>query len=402
MSSQAYYLPALGMVNALGADVAAIAQRLFAVDAASHSPAAQTQMVQESGWLPQGLARVGKVQAALPAIEPRMAHWASRTNQLLLAAAQQIDTVVQQVLRNHGAHRVAVLVGSSNSGVEEASQAVAQAGVGQVLGAHYHYAQQELGTPALLLAQHWGLQGPAYSISTACTSSAKVFAAGVRLLDAGLCDAVVLGGADGLARMTVSGFSALESTSTDLTNPMSAHRAGINIGEGAALFVLSKQPAAVQLLGVGESSDAHHISAPHPQGRGAEQAMRAALQQAGLSPEEVDYLNLHGTATPKNDSMEAQAVARVFAHGVAASSTKPLTGHLLGAAGATEVGLCWLALQAGRLPVHVWDGCPDTELPVLDLVQAGRSFSRQQGRVCMSNSFAFGGNNASVLIGDAR
>jgi 3-oxoacyl-[acyl-carrier-protein] synthase-1 len=183
---------------------------------------------------------------------------------------------------------------------------------------------------------------------------------------------------------------------------MSRNRHGINIGEGAALFLLSKEESDIALLGTGESSDAHHISAPHPEGLGAELAMQAALSCATVPAHEVDYLNLHGTATPKNDAMEALAVSRVFPGGVPCSSTKPLTGHLLGAAGASEVALCWLALKDGRLPPHVWDAEPDIRLPKISLVAMGQKFLRTHQRVCMSNSFAFGGNNASVVIGDAR
>lgn len=389
-----YFLPAMGMVNALGTDPATIAASLFAGDSSG--------MVAEAGWLPDRLARVGRVRGSLPSIPSTLKHLGSRTNELLLAALAQIRPAVDAAMRRYGRSRVAVLIGTSNSGIEEGARAVAEAGVDRELPSAYHYEQQELGTPALFLAQHLGTTGPAYGISTACTSSAKVFSAGIRLLDAGFCDAVLLGGSDALAQLTVSGFTALESADVELTNPMSRNRRGINIGEGAALFLLSREPAPVQLLGVGESSDAHHISAPHPHGLGAELAMRAALDDAGLLATDVDYLNLHGTATPKNDEMEAQAVARVFATGIPASSTKPLTGHLLGAAGATEVALCWLALQHGRLPPHVWDGQWDETLPKLDLVPPGRSFARSKLRVCMSNSFAFGGNNASVMIGDAR
>jgi 3-oxoacyl-[acyl-carrier-protein] synthase-1 len=183
---------------------------------------------------------------------------------------------------------------------------------------------------------------------------------------------------------------------------MSRNRRGINIGEGAALFLMTREAATVELLGIGETSDAYHMSAPQPEGLGAEAAMRAALADAGLSAGDVDYLNLHATATPKNDEMESRAVARVFPAGVACSGTKPLTGHTLGAAGATELAFCWLTLRDGRLPPHLWDGEADPDLPRLDLVSAGQRFVRGAGRVCMSNSFAFGGSNASLLIGDAR
>jgi 3-oxoacyl-[acyl-carrier-protein] synthase-1 len=184
---------------------------------------------------------------------------------------------------------------------------------------------------------------------------------------------------------------------------MSANRDGINIGEAAALFIISKQPSPVALLGVGESSDAHHMSAPHPQGTGAIQAMQAALDEAEMTPAEVAYINMHGTATPLNDAMESIAIDRVFGGAVPVSSTKPLVGHTLGAAGATEVGFCWLLLNdensQGRLPPHIWDGVVDEKIPRLNLVNPGQNMAISSGTAFLSNSFAFGGNNASVIIG---
>ncbi|TXG93232.1 MAG: beta-ketoacyl-[acyl-carrier-protein] synthase family protein [Rhodocyclaceae bacterium] len=394
MTSARYYLPAMGLINALGHTRHGVSSALFSSDTSG--------MLLENGWLEGRAARVGRVQVPLPPVPDALEPLASRTNQLLLAALAEIKIAVEAALTKYGRSRIAVIIGTSNSGIEEGTNAIARVGTGNLVDSAYHYEQQELGTPALFLARHLGVTGPAYSISTACTSSAKVFSAGSRLLQAGICDAVILGGSDALAKLTVSGFTALESTDIALTNPMSRNRKGINIGEGAALFLLNKEESAIQLLGVGESSDAHHISAPHPEGLGAELAMKAALSSANLENNDVDYLNLHGTATPKNDEMESLAVARVFPEGVPASSTKPMTGHLLGAAGASEVALCWLALQDGRLPPHCWDRKYDEALPRLSLVELGQRFGRGSGRVCMSNSFAFGGNNASVLIGDAR
>lgn len=389
-----YFLPAVGLVNALGGSSADVAQSLFRASAEG--------LRLDAGWLPNREACVGRVDMELPLIPSHLTHWSSRTNQLLLQALLGIQDAVDQALTKFGRSRVAVLIGTSNSGIEEGTCAMEQLGSASRVPTSYAYSQQELGAAAMFLAELLGVTGPAYTISTACTSSAKVFSAGMRLLDAGICDAVVLGGTDALARLTVSGFTALESTDAGPCKPMSRNRAGINIGEGAALFVLSRQSSAVQLLGVGESSDAYHISSPHPQGLGAEQAMRQALMNAGLSADQVSYLNLHGTATVKNDEMEALAVSRVFPRGVLCSSTKSMTGHLLGAAGASEVGLCWLALQHHCLPSHVWDGAGDETLPPLRLVKTGQSFPVEQGRVCMSNSFAFGGNNACVIIGDPR
>jgi 3-oxoacyl-[acyl-carrier-protein] synthase-1 len=388
------FLPALGIVNALGRGADEVASRMFAADTSG--------MVLEDGWLPQGQVRVGRVGGALPDIPTRLRHHASRNNRLLLAALAQIEPTIDRALTRFGRDRVGVVLGTSTSGIAEGEAAIAHHRATGELPAEYSYCQQEIGAPAVFLARHLDLGGPAYTVSTACTSSAKAFASARNLLRYGLCDAVIVGGVDSLCRLTLNGFSALESITPTLTNPLSRNRCGINIGEGAALFLLSREESAVELLGIGESSDAYHMSAPHPEGLGAEAAMRAALADADLAPAEIDYVNLHGTATPKNDEMESRAVARVFCDGVPASGTKPLTGHMLGAAGATELALCWLALHDGRLPPHVWDGLADAELPHLDLVTGERRFARATRRACLSNSFAFGGSNASLLIGDAR
>jgi 3-oxoacyl-[acyl-carrier-protein] synthase-1 len=225
------------------------------------------------------------------------------------------------------------------------------------------------------------------------------------LLQLHLCDAVVVGGVDSLCELTVQGFASLESTSVVRSNPMSRNRCGINVGEGAAVFLMSRDEGPVVLAGVGESSDAHHISAPDPHGAGGEIALRAALADAGLAPSDIAYVNLHATATRKNDDMEAHLMARVFEGGVAASGTKPLTGHQLGAAGATELGFAWLTLARDgvALPRHLWDGEADPALPRLDLVESERYLPRATGTMdtqyVMSNSFAFGGSNVSLILG---
>jgi 3-oxoacyl-[acyl-carrier-protein] synthase I len=188
-------------------------------------------------------------------------------------------------------------------------------------------------------------------------------------------------------------------------DPFSKHRRGINIGEAAALFLMTREPAAVQCLGGGASSDAYHMSSPDPQGTGAQTAMREALRNAGLDASQIDYINLHGTATEHNDSMESQAVAALFGTKTACSSTKSLTGHTLAAAGALEAAFCWLSLTDDRaerrLPPHRWDGEADPALPLLHLIQAGSHLPAGGRRYLMSNSFAFGGNNASLILGDS-
>ena len=279
------------------------------------------------------------------------------------------------------------------------------------LPADYCYAQQEIAAPAIFLAEWLGLSGPAYCLSTACTSSARALLSAQRLLQQGVCDAVLCGGVDSLCRLTLNGFTALEAVAAERCNPFSLNRRGINIGEAAALFVMTRAPLSqaaagaeppIALLGGGASSDAHHISAPHPEGLGAQQAMRKALAAAGVAAEEIDYLNLHGTATQHNDAMESLAMQAVFPHGVPCSSTKPLSGHTLGAAGAREAAFCWLTLSAynrdQRLPPHLWDGQADPQLPRLQLVEVHAAAARRPHRL-MSNSFAFGGSNLSLILG---
>jgi 3-oxoacyl-[acyl-carrier-protein] synthase-1 len=389
------FINALGVVNALGQGEEDVRDGLLAGDASG--------MVLEEGWLAAGPARVGRVAGALPPLPQGNAKFDCRNNRLLMLALEQIRAPLAAAIERVGGQRFGIVVGTSTTGILEGEQALAALLRDGAYPSGFHYVQQEIGSAATFLARHLEIRGPAYTVSTACTSSAKAIAAACRLLRAGLCDAVLTGGADALCRLTVGGFAALESTTPELCNPLSRNRRGINLGEGAALMLVSREPGAVELLGSGESSDAHHISAPDPAGRGAERAMRAALADAGLEPHEVDYLNLHATATPKNDDMEAHAVSRVFPRGVPCSGTKPLTGHTLGAAGATEAAFCWLTLQGdGRLPPHVWDGQADPALPQLVQTTPGDRFARTSGRVCMSNSFAFGGSNATLILGDAR
>jgi 3-oxoacyl-[acyl-carrier-protein] synthase I len=395
MQQAPLYLSNPGLVNALGSDRESVASALWQADTSG--------MVEETGWIPQRSIPVGRAQGQLPDIPAHLSRFNSRNNQLLLAAALQIQTEIEAAIAQYGPHRVGVVLGTSTSGIAETEQALRVMAQSGELPAAYDYAQHEFGSPSRFLSEYFGLTALAYTVSTACTSSAKAFQSARNLIRHQLCDAVIVGGVDSLCHLTFNGFHALESISSSLCNPMSANRAGINIGEGAAVFVISRSAAAFQLLGIGESSDAWHISSPHPQGTGAKQAMQYALQDADLSASDIWYLNLHATATPKNDAMESLAVAEVFSAGVACSGTKPYTGHTLGAAGATEIALCALAIQAGKLPVHHWDGEVDADMPALNLVTAATDAGTRAGegapRICMSNSFAFGGSNASVILG---
>lgn len=384
------YISAVGMVNALGNSADEIARNLTAGIAPG--------MRSRSGWL-QGCpdAVLGGVEGELPLIPDEMAAHRTRNNQLLLAALAQIQPDVDEAIARVGRDRVAVVLGTSTSGLDEGDAHVRLSLKGEASLA-WQYPQQELGDPSRFLAKWLALEGPAYTISTACSSSARAMISGQRLLDAGLVDIALVGGADTLSRMPVNGFNSLEALSPTRCEPFGRDRRGITIGEGAALMLLTREPQPVALLGSGESSDAWHISAPHPQGEGAIRAIQQALREAHLQPADVGYINLHGTATPLNDQIESQVIHDLFGEHVPCSSTKHLTGHTLGAAGITEAALSWLILSR-NLPLPPQDFCryaPDTTLPPCGILSQPERLKKP---VILSNSFAFGGNNASIVLG---
>lgn len=342
---------------------------------------------------------VGEIDMQLPALPMSLREFECRNNRLALAVLMQIADSVSALKKRFARDRIGVVMGTSTSGIGASEIAFAHYQQHQKFPENYHYKQQQLGSLAECVAKLLDVCGPTYTVSTACSSSANALGSARRLLALDVCDAVIVGGVDTLCQMTVQGFASLESLSDSYCNPFSANRDGINIGEAGAIFVLSREPGPVKLLGVGTSSDAHHISAPDPEGRGAMTAMRNALVQGQREASAVDYLNLHGTATRQNDAMESLAVNSIFGTGVACSSSKGMTGHTLGAAGALEAGLCWLLLAQNSenyLPPHVWDEVADSALKPLALTGAQQRAQRLQ--LCLSNSFAFGGNNTSVLL----
>ena len=388
------FLNELGIVCALGSGRRDVAEAMFASDAPGG-------LSYSDAFTPGQVLAIGAVNAALPDLSDLPVSLRGRNNALLMQALQQIRPAVEQSIARYGRERVAVVLGTSTSGVGESEQSQRHWLANQSWPAGFDYYQQEMGTAAQFVAHVLGTRGPAHVISTACSSSAKALASGARLIKAGLADAVIVGGADSLCRFTIAGFRSLESVSDVRCNPLSANRRGINIGEGAALFLLTAEPGPVRLAGWGESSDAHHMSAPDPSGRGAAEVVRQALQRAGLRNADIDYINLHGTATPQNDAMEAKVVAELFGAEVPVSSTKPLTGHTLGAAGAIEAAISWLTLvdnPQGRLPPHWWDRQADPGLPPLHVIEPGETAKRPLRHV-LSQSFAFGGSNAALLLG---
>jgi len=346
----------------------------------------------------------GLEQAPLPTT---LAEWECRNNRLAWLALQQDDLMaaIAAVVARHGAARVAVVVGTSTSSIGATEEAYAR--LSEENG-EYHF-PPDLDRPLIhtphslgaFVQQATGLRGPCVTVATACSSSAKVFAQAARLIQAGLADAALVGGVDTLCGSVLFGFNALKLVSTEPCMPFDARRDGLSLGEAGGFAVLERNdsgdPAGLHLRGYGESSDAHHMSAPHPQGLGAKLAMGDALARSGIEAGEVGYLNLHGTATPANDAIEAQAVAGIFPASLHASSTKGWTGHTLGAAGIVESVFALLSLERGLLPGTLNSNVPDPACGA----QIRFDNARRDIRYAMNNSFGFGGNNASLVFGRA-
>jgi 3-oxoacyl-[acyl-carrier-protein] synthase I len=319
----------------------------------------------------------------------------TRTNTLSALALSPLADAIVQARARYGADRVGVIVGTSTSGIGEGGGAMRRVLESGRLPADFRLGRQQLGDTARFVAERVGAEGPCYAVSTACTSGARAMAAGARLLRADLCDVVLCGGSDSLCELTLEGFASLEALSSTPSNPMSVNRTGLNIGEGAAFFLMSRDAGPWRLAGWGESADGHHMSAPDPTGAGAEAAIRGALDMAGAKPSDVDFIHLHGTATPLNDAMEAGVVARVFGLDTPCASTKPMTGHTLGAAGAVQAALCLTAMERGQLPPHLWDGARDPDLAHIRLAEVGETARLHR---IVSASYAFGGNNTALAL----
>jgi len=385
------YLNDLGLLSAIGNSKSEVLKRLLAGD--------RSGLISSDEFGTRCM--VGAITADLPEIEKRYSIYNCRNNRLLLAALAQIEPTVNDMKTRFDAGRIGIVLGTSTSGVRNTELALAYWREQGALPDQFHYKQQQMGAGADFLADVLGVQGPAYTVSTACSSSGKALASARRLIRQDLCDAVIVGGADSLCGLTINGFAALESISTGLCKPFGLHRDGINIGEAVSLFVLSKEPGPVILQGIGATSDAYHFAAPDPDATDVIKAMQNALKDAGKTPDQIDYLNLHGTATALNDAMESKAVNAVFGPEVAASSSKGMTGHTLGAAAALELAFCWLLLthddEQGAFIPNVNDDEPDTALPALNLVKKNATLGRRIN-TCQSNSFAFGGNNLSIVV----
>jgi 3-oxoacyl-[acyl-carrier-protein] synthase-1 len=325
----------------------------------------------------------------------------SKIIRVIDAALEQIRPEIEQAIAEYGPEKIGVCLGSCDNGSEGSLKAHKALFTGGSFPADYRL--QGTSFPAEFIADKFGIQGPVMIVATACASGASAIIRGAELVRAGLCSAVIVGGADIVSETVLMGFHALEALSGSLTNPFSKNRNGINLGEGAAFFLLeTREISDVALLGYGESSDAHHMTAPGTDGAGPVKAMNAAIRLAGIQPEQIGYVNLHGTGTTLNDRAEAKAMKSVFGdRAVPASSTKPVMGHTQGVAGTLETAVCWMVLHEKKgLPVHCWDGVKDEDLVFHPSVpQREPAPLSEPVTICMSNNFGFGGCNISLILG---
>lgn len=319
-----------------------------------------------------------------------------RCYDLLLAALQQIEPAILKLKSDYPLSRLGIIIGASNTGIHEAQKHLNIALETGTLPQEFSLSEIELYSPTAFLREKTGFAGPAYTVSTACSSSAKVFQDAKDLIEQDICDAVLVGGVDARCDFALNGFNALSALSYKHTNPMSRNRDGINLGEAAALFIMVRGEEGIKLLGVGESSDAYHLTSPDPTGSGAIASMNSALTNAGLAPDEIDFINMHGTGTVANDAMESLAINSVFGDNVLCASTKPLTGHTLGAAGAVSVALSWLMVKHQFVIPHIFDGEYATDCAKIKLATMQ---NKKNINKVLCNAFAFGGSNASVIIG---
>ena len=344
-------------------------------------------------------------------LSPSSARYDMRIMSIEEAALNQIADDIETVKSKYGADRVGICVGSCDNGTEFSVAGHRDYFTKGDFPNDYNIEIQGADYVSTFIAEKFGITGPANTFSTACSSSAGAIIKGAEMIMAGIVDAAIVGGVDIASDTVLLGFNSLEAVASGISNPFSKNRNGITLGEAGAFFVITKEPLKaddkynVQLLGWGESADAYHATSPDPSGAGAEKAIRRGLEMAGLQPKDVDYVNMHGTGTRFNDSMEAKAIDAVFGdYKVPVSTTKAITGHTLGAAAALEAAICHSGLIENKknnnliLPVQIWDREQDPEIPVLNIVDEKNKTGSKMD-VCISNSFAFGGANACLVMG---
>ena len=336
-------------------------------------------------------------------LKPSSARYDMRIMQIEELALNQIADDIETAKKRFGKDRIAVCIGSCDNGTEFSVAGHKQYFETDQFPKDYNIEIQGADYVSTFIAEKYDISGPVNTFSTACSSSAGATIKAAELIMSDLVDAAIVGGVDIASNTVLLGFNALEAVSPEITNPFSKNRCGITLGEAGVFYILSKElinqnQKKVELLGWGESADAYHMTSPDPSGEGAKKAMENALKSAKISINDVDYINLHGTGTKFNDSMESKAVDSVFGdYKVPVSTTKPITGHTLGAAASLELAICYSAINNVQLPLQVWDKQKDAELPELNFVDESTDIQKPV-KICLSNSFAFGGANACLVI----
>lgn len=378
-------ITAFGVINALGAG------RQAMVDALS---AGRTGLAEPKMSLPFDT-MVGAVDVPLPAFEGALRPYETRLGRLMLHLINQIDPELARLRSRWAPERIGVFLGTSTAGAAATEVAYTEyLNTGRLPESYDFKKQHTFGAVLKVMSTLTGARGPGWVVSTACTSSAKTVASAKRMMAAGVIDAAIVGGVDTLCEMTLQGFWSLSALSNAHCRPFSKESGGINIGEGGALVLMERDGDAIGLIdGIGESSDAYHISAPHPEGLGARLAMERALP-AGCSPADIDHVNAHGTGTPHNDNAESKAIRALLGGDVPVISTKGYTGHTLGGAGATEIALSLITMDEGWIAPSVGADPVNADLGINIITEKTPAKVRR----VLSNSFAFGGNNISLSL----
>ena len=322
-----------------------------------------------------------------------------RCYDLLDRAVEQINDSIIQLKNKYSSSELGIVLGCSNTGIHEAQLDIMEWLKTGNCPQEFSFDKIELGSPAIYLQKKLDISGPAYVVSTACSSSAKAFQTARNLIKNKVCKAVIVGGVDSRCMFAHNGFYGLSALSDNVTNPFSANRTGITLGEGAALFIMQENVPGIQLLGIGETTDAYDLTSPDPTGNGAFKSMQQALSEAELDMKDINYINMHGTGTEANDAMEGTAINNLFGNSTLCASTKQLTGHTLGASGAIEIALSWLMIKNNFIIPHKFDGVYDDRIPKINLATGKENIKINN---ILSNSFAFGGSNVSVILGDAN
>lgn len=335
------------------------------------------------GYIKNNDIRIGRIKTELPVIEDE--NFNIRCNRILLKNIELLKNKIEKL--EYENDRIGIVVATTNGGVEEFEKSENPS----------HFAFTTL---ALFMREQLGLTGFYTTVSTACSSGLKAFSLARDLLESKVADAVIIACVDSITKVPIYGFNSLEVLSNEPSIPFSKNRTGMNIGEASAIFIVENDCAkGIEIMGLGESSDIYHSTTPDPQAKEVINAINIALKEANINSFDIDYINVHGTGTPANDLMETCAINKVFFDKVPVSSTKPMTGHCLGAAAGIETALCCKLLDNfdGRLYPHIYDGMYDEKLPKINLTEKDKTYPKCN--ICMCNSFGFGGTNAIIIIG---